>query len=68
MAACRILRGRANCARERVCANTIVSVLRKEVSVAIAATRNSSRRAASFCVRKKMIGNNKSAFHCVLTY
>ena len=55
MAACSILRGivyRASCAGERVCADELVVVMRVEPSVAIAATRNSSGRVVSFCVRK----------------
>ena len=36
-----------------VVAGKLVVVMRVEVSVAIAATRNSSGRGASFCVRKK---------------
>ncbi len=56
MAACNILRGiecRARCAGERVCANKLALVMRVEASLAIAATRNSSGRCASFCVRKR---------------
>ena len=36
-----------------VVAGKLVVVMRVEVSVAIAATRNSSGRGASFCVRKR---------------
>jgi hypothetical protein len=57
VAACSIMRGiehRAHCARERVCADKAVGVMRVEVSVAITATRNSSGRAVSFCVREKL--------------
>ena len=36
-----------------VVAGKLVVVMRVEVSVAIAATRNSSERGASFCVRKR---------------
>ena len=56
MASCSILRGigcRAHCAGERICAAKLAVVMRVEVSVAIAATRNSSGRGASFCVRKR---------------
>ena len=56
MVACSIMRGiecRAHCAGERVCADKLVVVMRVDVSVAIAATRNSSGRGASFCVRKR---------------
>ena len=59
MAACSILRGigcRAHCAGERICAAKLAVVMRVEVSVAIAATRNSSGRGASFCVRKRESG------------
>ena len=55
MAACSIVRGiecRAHCAGEKVCAYKLVVVMRVEVSVAIAASRNSSGRGASFSVRK----------------
>ena len=56
MAAYSILRGteyRTPCAGERFCANKLVVVMRVDASVAIAATRNSSGRGASFCVRKR---------------
>ena len=49
MAVFSILRGiecRAHCAGERVCADKLALVMRVEVSVAIAATRNSSGRGA----------------------
>ncbi len=57
MAACSITKGiecRAHCARKRVCADKAVGIMRVEVSVAIAATRNSSGRAVSFSVREKI--------------
>ncbi len=56
MVACSIMRGiecMAHCAKERVCADKAARVMRVEVSVAIAATRNSWGRAVSFCVREK---------------
>jgi len=47
----------ARCAEDRDCAEKLVGVMRVEMSVAIAATRNSSGRGASFYVRKKKISN-----------
>ncbi len=57
MTTCSVMRGiecRAHCAIERVCANKAVGVMRAEVSVAIAATRNSSGIDVLFCVREKL--------------
>ncbi len=59
MVVCSILRGiecRAHCAGERVCVGKLSVVTRVEVSVAIAATQNSSGRGALFCVRKRKSG------------
>ena len=56
MVVCSILRGidcRAHCAGERVCVGKLAVVMRVDVSVAIAATQNSSGRGASFFVRKR---------------
>ena len=69
MAACGIRRGiecRAHCAGERGCANKLGGVMRVEVNVAIAATRNSLGRGASFCVRKRKSGSNTVRFRVFL--